>query len=271
MYDAVRFMLFVRIQQRFQERFKVPQLGLEGSGNLTNQGEMMILKKLVTTMSAGVLLTSAAYAGTEYSSGKEMQQTTAQAIAPCPLWYADHEVNVSLWGTYAFTGTEYRFDRYLGVDHAYGGGIDAKYFFARYFGFGLEAYVVDVINHGRSDRFNTFTTDDGDTNRIIGSVLGTFTLRYPLPCSRFAPYIYGGGGGIFGGGVLSQTVVDPTSGDAFRQDVRASNSKLVGQVGGGFEVRITPHIGIINDFSWNVVDGPQNNFGMIRTGVNFAF
>ena len=45
----------------------------------------------------------------------------------------------------------------------------------------------------------------------------------------------------------------------------------IGQVGGGFEVRFTPHIGWINDFSWNVVDGPKNNFGMVRTGVNFAF
>jgi hypothetical protein len=25
------------------------------------------------------------------------------------------------------------------------------------------------------------------------------------------------------------------------------------------------------DFSWNVVDGPGNNFGMVRSGLNFAF
>jgi len=45
----------------------------------------------------------------------------------------------------------------------------------------------------------------------------------------------------------------------------------MGQFGGGVEVRITPHIGWIADFSWNVVDGPHNNFGMARTGINFAF
>jgi hypothetical protein len=45
----------------------------------------------------------------------------------------------------------------------------------------------------------------------------------------------------------------------------------MGQVGGGLEVRFTPHIGWINDFSWNFVDGPKNNFGMVRSGVNFAF
>ncbi len=227
------------------------------------------MKKLLTTVCAGVVLASAAYAGTENYSRNEMKQTTDQGVASCPQWYADNEVNVSLWGTYAFTGNEYREDRYLLVDHAFGGGIDAKYFFARYFGFGIQGYVLDVRNRG-GDRFNTFTTD-GESRRAIGSVLGTFTFRYPIPCTRFAPYVFGGGGGIFGGGVSSEAVIDPTTGDAFRQDVRASNSKLVGSFGGGIEVRITPHIGIINDVSWNVVDGTHNNFGMARAGVNFAF
>ena len=39
---------------------------------------------------------------------------------------------------------------------------------------------------------------------------------------------------------------------------------------GGIEIRITPHIGRINDFSWNVVNGPDNNVGMVRSGINFA-
>jgi hypothetical protein len=45
----------------------------------------------------------------------------------------------------------------------------------------------------------------------------------------------------------------------------------MGQFSGGFEVRITRRVGWINDFSWNLVDGPKNNFGMVRTGINFAF
>ena len=45
----------------------------------------------------------------------------------------------------------------------------------------------------------------------------------------------------------------------------------MGQFGGGLEIRLTPHIGWINDFSWCILDGPNNNFGMVRTGVNFAF
>ena len=45
----------------------------------------------------------------------------------------------------------------------------------------------------------------------------------------------------------------------------------MGEFGGGFEVRITPHIGIMNDFSWNVVNGGHNNYGIVRTGLSFAF
>ena len=45
----------------------------------------------------------------------------------------------------------------------------------------------------------------------------------------------------------------------------------MGQVGGGFEYRFTPHFGWQNDISWNIVSGSNNNFGMARTGLNFAF
>ncbi|PYK99425.1 MAG: hypothetical protein DME32_12785 [Verrucomicrobia bacterium] len=45
----------------------------------------------------------AAFAGTESYTGKEMKQVQP---APCPEWYGDTEWNVSIWGAYAFTGTE---------------------------------------------------------------------------------------------------------------------------------------------------------------------
>ena len=47
--------------------------------------------------------------------------------------------------------------------------------------------------------------------------------------------------------------------------------KAIGQFGGGLEIRVTPHIGWMADFSWCVLDGPDNNFGMVRTGLNFSF
>jgi hypothetical protein len=49
------------------------------------------------------------------------------------------------------------------------------------------------------------------------------------------------------------------------------DARMISQLGGGLEVRITHRIGIKSDFSWFLVDGRDNNFGMQRTGVNFAF
>src|SRR5437764_8326369 len=85
----------------------------------------------------------AAYARSGKGSGKEMKQVAY--VPPCPEWYGDREWNVNLWGTYAFTNTEFApnpslvdivqstsegnpvlgtYDRYIGGDHAWGGGGD---------------------------------------------------------------------------------------------------------------------------------------------------
>ncbi|MEN3368791.1 MAG: hypothetical protein V7609_934 [Verrucomicrobiota bacterium] len=225
------------------------------------------MKKLTLSLCAAVAMASAAFAGTETYS----KESKSVAPPPCPQWYADNEVNLTLSGTYLITGTAWRDDRYLSVDHAWGGALDAKYFVHRYFGFGVQ---------GWASRANTFETFDAGTGRIrgsgdthmVGGILGTFTFRFPITCSRFAPYFWGGGGGIWGGGRDHDFFLDPTVPRGFvRREFDSSRSKWMGQVGGGFEVRMTPHVGWTNDFSWNIVSGSQNNFGMARTGINFAF
>ena len=233
------------------------------------------MKRLTVALCAIVALVSAAYAGPEYS-GKEIKQV---APPPCPQWYADNEFNVDLWGTYLFTGNNWANDRYVEADHAWGGGIDLKYFFHRYFGVGIEGWVVDA----RRETFDfevappVFIDRTGRESRAVGSVLGTFTLRYPIPCTRFAPYVWAGGGAIFGGGERDRVVFDGfgtvgnTTVELFHTDHSGSTTEAIGQFGGGIEIRITPHIGWMNDFSWNVVDGPENNFGLVRSGVTFAF
>jgi len=253
------------------------------------------MKKLILAILAMGALASAAYAGTESYSGKEMKQTAAPP--PCPEWYADNEWNVSIWGAYAFTSTDNnresigdmfavplfdespgKYDRFLGGDHAWGGGVDAKYFFHRYFGVGIEGFGLDA--HEKHYDFTDF--GDGEFDRdtehhAVGGVLGTLTLRYPIPCTRFSPYVWAGGGGIFGGEnerPIRGIFIPPTGGPGtpFTETVTHDDeTRGMGQFGGGVEVRITPHIGWIADFSWNVVDGPHNNFGMARTGINFAF
>jgi hypothetical protein len=241
------------------------------------------MRKITSILVASAAIASAAFAGTEISSysGKEMRQTAA---APEECWYADNEWNVSLWGTYVFTGTETQGvgapgfffgdiggDRYLQTDHAWGGGGDVKYFWHRYFGLGFEGFVVDAKRTqfdftGAPGAF-VFTKDED--RRAVGSVLGTLTLRYPIGCSRFAPYAWAGGGAIFGGGERDRVVATGTG--TFVTEHGDGDSKAMGQFGGGFEVRVTRHIGWMNDFSWNVVDGPRNNFGMVRSGLTFAF
>jgi hypothetical protein len=234
----------------------------------TNKGENM--NKCLLCVSGLLAFASFTFAGTETYSGKEMK--TTMAPPPCPQWYADTEWNVDLWGTYVFTGNEWIDDRYLEGDHAWGGGGDIKYFFMRYFGVGLEGWVVDAKRHFPDVLIDPaagiFRDQIGDEHRAVGSVLGSLTLRYPIPCTRFAPYAFAAGGGIFGGGERDHIVV---SGGTITTRHGDSETEAIGQFGGGIEVRITPHIGWMADFSWNVVDGPENNFGMVRSGLNFAF
>src|SRR5262249_15929163 len=172
------------------------------------------MKKLLLCLLGPVLLASAGFAGTEYS-GKEMKQV---APPPCPEWYADREINISLWGTYIFTGTEWANDRYIEADHAWGGGGDIKYFFMRYFGVGIEGWTASDRQAGQGSFIDfsdgIFESRTGRATNTIGGVLGMLTLRYPIPCTRFSPYIFGGGGGIFGGGQRPKNVrvVEPGEG-----------------------------------------------------------
>jgi opacity protein-like surface antigen len=264
------------------------------------------MKNEIVAAFVTVGLSAITYAGPEPFSGKEMKQV-APAPPACPEWYADNEWNVSLWGAYVFSNNNHdrnprgdvpggtgdfddtqlgpgenagrvdlssslSGDHYLETDHAWGGGIDAKYFFRRYFGIGIEGFVLDA----RRTDMDVFI-DDGifhsvetrSENRAIGSVLGTLTFRYPFHCTRFAPYAFAAAGVIFGGGERDVLVLDGV--DIASTHDSGTETRAVGQFGGGLEIRITPHVGWTGDFSWNVLGGPNNNFGMVRTGINFAF
>ena len=241
--------------------------------------------------------TDAAYAPRGKDSGKEMKQVAYVPL--CPEWYGDREWNVNLWGTYAFTNTEFApnpslidivqstseggpvlgtYDRYIGGDHAWGGGGDIKYFFCRYAGIGVEGFALDANKPG----FNIFEDQSVpilikqriNHSHTIGAVLGTLTLRYPIPCTRLAPYAWAGAGAIFGGGERDQLHTQGPP-DAFavnaQTDHFGSETKFLAQFGAGLEVRFARHVGWTNDLSFGVIDGPRNNFGMVRSGLNFAF
>ena len=284
------------------------------------------MKKFLITLTIGAVLCAGTSFGGSYS-----KETKAVAPAPCPEWYSDNEWNVNLWGSYVFTNTDYNpnvdpvdllvstdegktvlgtFDKYIGNDHAWGGGGDVKYFWHRYFGFGVEGFVLSAHKNGfdifrseeeQEETGHGFFHERTHHSRAIGAVLGTFTLRYPVPCTRFAPYAYAGVGAIFGGGesdslIIHEPEVDPGvvpgvigggngkgdgdgdgEGEGEVPDVDAhtrhfgGETQLVGHFGFGLETRITRHIGWMTDIGWGVIDGPKNNFTMIRTGINFAF
>ena len=214
------------------------------------------------------VLASPVFAGAEIYSNKN-----TQPVAPeCGQWYADNEFNLSLSGVYAMTGNGWRDDLYLGVDHAWGGSIELKYFMHRYFGFGLQGTLLAVKDNERFDNGVVRFHNGDDGRHMAGTALGTFTMRFPIKCSRFAPYVWAGGGGIFGGGRAHDFALDPAQPlGIVRRDFHDSESKTMAQVGGGFEVRMSQHVGIMTDFSWNIVSGSKNNFALARTGVNFSF
>jgi hypothetical protein len=166
------------------------------------------------------------------------------------------------------------------ADHAWGGGLGVKYFLNRYVGVGLEGYAVSrttsfpyVTLFPGSGGFISETLHD---TRTMGAGLATVTFRYPIGASRFAPYAFAGGGLIAGGGQqLRFASVNlggmPGGTNPWRAYTDDSQTEAIGQFGGGLEIRLTPHLGLINDFSCTVVDGRDNNFGMARTGINLAF
>ena len=258
-----------------------------------------MIKTIGALFLACCLLALTVEAGSESGSSKESKEAVAPvASTPCPEWYGDQEWNVSVWGTYAFAGNNghaeignlFNFhrdfatfnlseflssDKYLETDHAWGGGADLKYFFLRYFGVGVEGFVLDAKRNSLDIEVTgplNSSVSRVEDRRLIGSVLGTLTLRYPFHCSRFAPYVWAGGGAIFNGGERDLLFVDNTKPTLSATTTHTGGqTEAVGQFGGGLEVRFTRHIGWMNDFSWTVVDGPRNNFGMARSGLNFSF
>jgi len=231
------------------------------------------MKTFVAGASLLVLLITTARSGPSQTFDKSV--TTADET---PSWYAAREFNVQLWGTYLATANEYRQDRYLQADHAWGGGLDAKYFFNRYMAVGMEAYAVtrtaSVSHIFVNPPVFTATKVTVDDTRTIGAGLATFTFRYPIGTSRFAPYVFAGGGVIAGGAQKLRhefNPIAPPGTDPSHTSFVGDETKAIGQFGGGLEIRLTPRVGFINDFGWNVVDGRDNNFGMARTGINLAF
>jgi Outer membrane protein beta-barrel domain len=191
------------------------------------------------------------FAGEPIESSKEI----VPPPAPIQELYRANEWQFDLFGAYAPAGG--KGNRYLG-DHAWGGGGDVNYFFTRYFGLGLEGEVLDGTGRVHS-----------------GDVSGQFALnalaRYPIGNTGWAPYAFAGIGGFVPG---EGSNFPDTFFKGVRREIRNSNNDdilLEGHWGVGLEYRFNRHIGIFTDGRYEVVDKSRNNFGLIRTGVRFAF
>src|SRR6059058_4995101 len=134
-------------------------------------------------------------------------------------------------------------------DDVWGGGADVKYFWSRYFGVGIEGVGLAA-----------------KTN-FAGGGLVTLTGRYPF--GRFAPYVTGGIGFIDGGATLYKFFnekhtflngVITNEREFWTIDPVANNHvRALGQIGAGLEFRVTCHIGLMADFTWNFVFGQEDH------------
>jgi hypothetical protein len=176
-------------------------------------------KYIITSLVAVIAATSSSFAGTETASYKK---TVVPVEEPC--LYRDNEFQIDAFGMGGF---------YRAGDPAWGGGLGLNYFFARYFGLGVEQFVVG--------------------NNTIGTEWGTFGhlfLRYPF-CWGLSPYAMVGIGKIY---------------------AENSTGIGGGDVGGGLEYRFTENIGLFVDGRWFYSPDIENSGGAIaRTGLRFAF
>jgi hypothetical protein len=169
--------------------------------------------------------------------------------------------------------------------HGWGGGMDFTYFFPwKYAGVRFQGAGVALTSG------NVTVTDSNGFSRsssgsaAAGVITGDFILRLPLddfwPSVHLAPYIFGGGGGLFtGAGGNTINTRFPGVNERFNNfSSNVSNNRGLANVGGGLEYRFTPHIGIFGEAGYNWVGGGNHNFNssvkdFVQTnfGLRYAF
>ncbi len=178
------------------------------------------MKKLLTLTGIAILSAVTAFAG----DGKVVKEV----IVPETCNFRDTEFQLDAFGMGAF---------YESGRPGWGGGLGANFFFAKYFGIGVEQDLF-----GRNDR--------GSRSYTEWATIGNFFVRYPICSWNLAPYIMAGGGAAYG---------DNTKGHGF------------GHVGGGVEYRVTQNIGLFTDARYVFSSVEPENACFARAGLRFAF
>jgi hypothetical protein len=202
------------------------------------------MKKLIPFVVVAIVVQGiTAFAGPPEEPGKK------EVVPPPPptSFFRANELDLGAFATYATRFGSQSDTRGIG-NHAWGGGVDAAYFPLLYAGFRVQGGFINIT--------------PGD--RMAGIIKGDAIFRYPLdlvwPNFHLAPYGIGGVGGLIGG----YDGLSNTGGQHIR-------SQVLGDFGGGLEYRFTPHIGVFGETTWNVVNGPRNNFLEVNWGVRLAF
>jgi hypothetical protein len=218
-------------------------------------------KYIITGVMAAVAATSA-FAGT---------MTASKEVAPveAPCLFRDNELQLDAFGLGDFykgangnfvgnltgTGAE---GRQISGRPAWGGGLGLNYFFARYFGLGIEQSLFGRNSNtvGNTDPFNYGYTRWQTTGNLF--------FRYPICSWNLAPYLMVGGGAQYG----NVPNIQVTPGVRYRMAGQG-----FGHVGGGLEYRVTETIGLFSDarYLFSGVDGLANNQLQWRYGLRFAF
>jgi len=176
-----------------------------------------------------------------------------------------------------------------GSPHGWGGGMDFTYFFAwKYLGLRFQGAGVSLSSSsetgsitGPNNSFH-FSRSNSFSGAAAGIITGDVILRLPLddfwPNIHLAPYIIGGGGGLFtGAGSNTINTRFPELNQRFNSaSSNVENNRGLGHVGGGFEYRFSPHWGIFGEATYNWVGGGQHNFNssvknFVQTNFGFRF
>ena len=231
----------------------------------------------------------------------EPMVSSKQVIAPPPpppvSFFRGNEFDIGVFATYV-TGTNGGGSRTTrtfddetftlsssGSAHGWGGGMDFTYFLPwKYAGFRFQGAGLDLSTRNLTVTSSNGSSRSGSGSAAAGVITGDFILRLPLddfwPSVHLAPYIFGGGGGLFtgAGGNTINTRFPGVNNRFNNASTNVSNNRGVGNVGGGLEYRVTPHIGLFGEAGYNWVGGGNHNFNssvknfvQVNFGLRYAF
>jgi hypothetical protein len=224
-----------------------------------------------------------------------------EVVTPPPVsFFRGNEFDIGVFATYVTgtNGSQSRTTTFANGDvvtlstngsaDGWGGGMDFTYFLPwKYLGFrfqgaglSLSSPTVTGSITGANDSFHFSRSNSG--NAAAGVIKAGLVWRVPLddfwPNVHLAPYAYGGGGGVFtgAGGNEIHTQFPELNQEFKNASSNVNNDRGLAHIGGGFEYRFTPHIGIFGEADYNWVSGGQHNFNssvknFIQTNFGFRY